>query len=281
MKTVIVDFDNTFTLEGRDVDDLIALLYLISHPAVYVPFVCTTFGNGTLREVNHCTETVFRQLNLRIPFYSGAEKEGDVNPAAQKTAAYLAEHPGQVHLLALGSLRNFSDLLRIDPLAPQKAASFVAMGGITETLHFHGREIPELNFSVDSSAASKVLQAFRVPCVLTGNHCLDHVHTETDLPEEMQSAALDLIRQPHLEWIAHAREFQDQPGVVLWDVLAAMYITEPRRFTDHIQKYALQPDQLSRGLFVADDAGFAVNTPTLAPDPDLYRNLFTQIANAL
>ena len=102
MKTVIVDFDNTFTLEGRDVDDLIALLYLISHPAVYVPFVCTTFGNGTLREVNHCTETVFRQLNLRIPFYSGAEKEGDVNPAAQNTAAYLAEHPGQGHRLARG-----------------------------------------------------------------------------------------------------------------------------------------------------------------------------------
>lgn len=279
MKKIIVDFDNTFTFHGKDIDDLLALLYLVSRNDVEVPFVCTTFGNGNLAEVNWCTKNVFRLLGIPIPIYSGAEKVGEANEAAQQTAAYLAEHPGDVHLLALGSLRNFADLLQIDPHAPEKAASFVAMGGITEPLHFHGRMIDELNFSVASQAAATVLQSFSTPVLLIGNHCLEHVHTETDLPADTESRVLELIHRPHLEWMAHSREMQNKPGVILWDVLAALYLTEPERFTNQEHKYALQPEQLQTGLLVPDDTGFLVNTPTLTPDPQLYQTLFTQIAS--
>ena len=71
-------------------------------------------------------------------------------------------------------------------------------------------------------------------------------------------------------------QVRHKEGVML---LAALYLTEPERFTNQEHKYALQPEQLQTGLLVPDDTGFLVNTPTLTPDPQLYQTLFTQIAS--
>lgn len=50
-KTIVFDCDNTFGMKGRDVDDGLALLYLLGHPCADLLGVTTTYGNSRTEAV--------------------------------------------------------------------------------------------------------------------------------------------------------------------------------------------------------------------------------------
>ena len=51
MRKIIHDCDCTFGINGCDVDDGLALLYLLGDPEAEVLGVTTTYGNNTLEKV--------------------------------------------------------------------------------------------------------------------------------------------------------------------------------------------------------------------------------------
>ena len=90
MKNIILDFDNTMGVRGCDVDDGLALLYLLGNPErCRVLAACTTYGNAGIDVVDANTRALFEKLGLNIPVYRGAAGPGDTDTEAA-AAAYFA-----------------------------------------------------------------------------------------------------------------------------------------------------------------------------------------------
>jgi len=174
MIELLYDCDLTMGIPGKDVDDGLALLYLLGRQDVRLHGITSTFGNSTLEQVHGCLERTMRDWGLSgVPLYRGASSpaEGD-SPAARFLASTVQENPGRFSLLATGSLTNLLDAARLDPDFLAGFRQIVVMGGITEPLLLNGRIIPELNFSTDPPAASEVLGSAARLTVISGNLCL-------------------------------------------------------------------------------------------------------------
>ena len=163
---------------GTDVDDCLALALLLASPEVELAAVTTVYGDVLLR-----SQMILKLLALRgapgIPVAAGAEKpledrgpahweghEGQglltpddlaLRPVAEHAAELIVrlarEHPGQIHLAAIGPLTNVALALLREPELPRLLAGVTIMGGAV------GAHLPpvEHNFRCDPEAAKIVL----------------------------------------------------------------------------------------------------------------------------
>jgi purine nucleosidase len=176
MIDLIYDCDITMGLPGRDIDDGLALLYLLGCPAIRLLGITSSFGNGSIKEVHACLLSVLEDLGRSdIPAYSGASREG-IPPASRgpapaggdwrahsEAARFLADtvraNPAEVSILATGSPTNLLGAYRLHSGFFRDAKHVVLMGGSTEPLVVNGQEMGELNFASDPEAALFTLYA--------------------------------------------------------------------------------------------------------------------------
>ena len=69
-----MDCDNTMGLPFHEVDDGLALLYLLGIPEVELIGVTTTFGNGSGKQVYRQTCKLVADLKLDIPVLRGEDR---------------------------------------------------------------------------------------------------------------------------------------------------------------------------------------------------------------
>jgi purine nucleosidase len=187
MTDLIYDCDITMGLPGRDVDDGLALLYLLGSPVIRLLGITSTFGNSSIEEVHPCLLSVLEDAGRGdIPAYRGVSREvlrhaslppgdpGGRNPRADSDAArFLAEtvraNPGTVSILATGSPTNLLGAYRLHPGFFQDVKQLVFMGGIIEPLMINGREMGELNFASDPEAALYALYRGQPPASASGS----------------------------------------------------------------------------------------------------------------
>lgn len=178
MIDLIYDCDITMGLPGTDVDDGLALLYLLSSPKIRILGITTTFGNSTIEEVHPCLLSILNDLGHRdIPAYRGAPRPEetfgrDSEPRDSEAARFLADtvrlNPGTVCILATGSTTNLLGAYRLNPGFFYDVKEIVFMGGIVEPLLINGRKMKELNFASDPEAALYALYAGGPPAASTG-----------------------------------------------------------------------------------------------------------------
>ena len=176
MKYVIFDCDSTAGLPGKPMDDALALLYLLGRPqeAEILGITCT-FANGTVEEVYRSTTALLREIGRTdIPLLRGAEAAEDPRTeAARFIADTVNARPGEVTLVAIGSLTNLYGAYLLDNSLFEKVKEIVLMGGYTAPVLYHGFHLEELNFSVNPEAAACVLTHGNNISVLTGNNTLE------------------------------------------------------------------------------------------------------------
>ena len=73
MKKVIFDCDNTMGISNRDIDDGLALLYLINNLEVELKGITCTYGNDRLDKVFTQTVKLIDDLSLEIPVLKAME----------------------------------------------------------------------------------------------------------------------------------------------------------------------------------------------------------------
>lgn len=178
MIDLIYDCDITMGLPGTDVDDGLALLYLLGSPKIRILGITTTFGNSTIEEVHPCLLSILNDLGHRdIPAYRGAPRPEetfgrDSEPRDSEAARFLADtvrlNPGTVCILATGSTTNLLGAYRLNPGFFYDVKEIVFMGGIVEPLLINGRKMKELNFASDPEAALYALYAGGPPAASTG-----------------------------------------------------------------------------------------------------------------
>ncbi|UCF97487.1 MAG: nucleoside hydrolase [Spirochaetaceae bacterium] len=177
MIDLIYDCDITMGLPGKDVDDGLALLYLLGSAEIRLLGVTSTFGNSTIEEVHPCLLSILEDLGRsHIPAYRGAARSATRptvpfhhdpgirdsradSDAAQFLADSVRQSPGTMSILATGSQTNLLGAYRLHSGFFRDVKEIVFMGGVSEPLLINGREMAELNLASDPEAALYALYA--------------------------------------------------------------------------------------------------------------------------
>ena len=263
MKKIIFDCDNTFGVPDCDVDDGLALLYLLGDPQAEVLGITATYGNSTLETVYETTKQMLRELGREdIPVKKGGEKAGCYGSEASRYLAQMAAaYPGELSILATGSLTNLKGACEEDPSFFDNICEIVLMGGITEPLVFEKKVMQELNFSCDPQAAYTVLTKGKNVSVITGNNCLKVLFTKEEYKERLLldgNPAAAYIRTKTDYWFGYNEEGYGIRGFYNWDVVAAVYLMHPELFADRFVHLDISEKDLETGYLRENRAGESV-----------------------
>ena len=258
-KKVIFDCDCTYGVKGCDVDDGMALMYLLSEPSVELIGILTTYGNSREEIVYAALKNLLFTLGREdIPVLRGGEKPGALqSEAANFLVDASARFGEELSLLCTGSVTNLGTALRQDAGCLSRIREQVFMGGITELLRFRKRIMDELNFSCDPKASLAALENGRRTSVMTGNNCLRVLFTKEDYRSRFGdgSAIGNFIRDTTDYWFLDNEEVYGIPGFYNWDITAAAYLCHPELFTDEWDDFRLSEADLSHGFLRRAECG--------------------------
>lgn len=249
-------------------------MYLINNPEVELLGVTCTYGNENIDYVYNQTIELMKEINCDIPvykgrggyrmedYYAGVYKnetsmevdEVEKNEAAQFIVSTIRNHPEEISIIATGSMQNLYDASFIDQSVISNTKEIVLMGGITEELKFGDKIMNELNFSVCPKGAFTVLNKGTKVSVLTGNNCMAAKFTGEEFnslkerfKEDDSKLKNKFILNKIEKWM---NEFKNEYGcnyVILWDVIAAIYLTNPELFEEKLVTIKSRVEDFTRG----------------------------------
>jgi purine nucleosidase len=170
------------------IDDAVALLMLLSHPAVELMAITTVMGNVPLFQATQNVKTILDIAQAPpVPIYPGcarpllqyaphdakvvhgedglggmgrpgADRRVETEHASLALIRLAAQYPGQLTLLTLGPLTNIALAIYLDPRFLKNLKRLVVMGGAIDG---RGNTTPptEFNIGVDPEAAKIVFEA--------------------------------------------------------------------------------------------------------------------------
>lgn len=231
---VIYDCDNTMGINYRDIDDGLTLLYLYKNPNVDLLGVSLTFGNDILDKVIESTKELVSKFNIDVPVYFGNKNEESFseNSAAKFIVEETKRYPNEITILATGSLKNIADAYLLDNKVFERIKNIVIMGGITEPLIINEKVMNELNFSIAYNSSFEVLSNVKNPVILTGNTCLDSklfVDEVKSIISSFKGYSVELYEECK-QWIEYHSQDYNIDYIIIWDLLTAVYVTNPEIF---------------------------------------------------
>lgn len=270
MRKIIHDCDCTFGMNGCDVDDGLALLYLIGDPEAELLGVTTTYGNSTLAEVYPNTKKFMKNIGKEnIPVLKGGSNPEDLDNEASHFLVKMAkEHAGELELLVTGSVTNLYGAWKIDPQFFKKIKRIVMMGGITEELIFAKKKMNELNFACDPLAAFTVLTSDTQVAVITGNNCLKVLFTKEEYDKQFQDDKKPVVRFIRNEtdyWFGNIMDEYGIPGYYNWDAVASAYMMHPELFEIEKKDFLLSVEDLKTGKLTICEEGKEKNATLEIP----------------
>jgi inosine-uridine nucleoside N-ribohydrolase len=272
---VILDCDNTFGIPDHDVDDGLALLYLLGRREVDLLGITCSFGNSDVDKVYRNTQRFLQEIGRPdIPLLRGGTPDQPDSPAARFLADTVEKNGGEITLLATGALTNLYGAHERDPSFFRHLSQVVAMGGITSPLLINGHSLDELNFSCDPRATGAVLRSPARTTLITANLCLQVLFGEGEfrrLEENRHVPAYDFLLKPLQLWRSTMEQVLGLKGFYNWDTTAAVYVTDPSLFRDEGRRLLSTAEDLQKGLLRTEDGpadGSTVNIPSAITDPD-------------
>ncbi len=225
---------------GSDIDDAMALAYLLKHPNCELLGITTVSGDvqrrAALADVLcraahkphvpiHCgrREVLTHGLGQpRVPQFAAIEHlhprlDRPENTAVEFLRHTIRAHPGEVTLLSIGPYSNIAILFAIDPEIPFLLKSFVSMAGV-----FYGGDRREWNALVDPTATSIVYNSPRKSHVSVGLDVTEHCRLGADeVRRRFVGEPLATVRSMAETW------FQQVKEATFHDPLAAALIFRP------------------------------------------------------
>jgi inosine-uridine nucleoside N-ribohydrolase len=229
---------------GTDVDDAVALAYILSHPGCELLGITTVTGEADKRA--SLASVLCQAAGKDIPIYPGAdhpmqgeqrqpvaqqaavlphwphESNFPLNQAVDFLAGTIRAHPGEVILLTIGPLTNAGLLFSEHPDIAELLAGFVMMGGNFDETGPEARRV-EWNIAGDLLAAEIVYKARVRLHRSLGLNVTQRVVLPADKVREKFRAPLLLPVLDMAEiWFAGF-----YPSITFHDPLAAATIFEP------------------------------------------------------
>ncbi len=166
---------------GGDIDDALCLSWLLMQPACDLMGITTVCGNPINRA--RIAAALCRVAGRDVPIRAGMDPKTPngwyPTPEGESRLPYwphpdnmaggtvdflydtLRQHPGEVDILAIGSLSNIAALVAAHPDAPGLARSLWALAGLFDDALRDSPDMPYLNWNVwaDPPAAQTVFRA--------------------------------------------------------------------------------------------------------------------------
>ena len=228
---------------GSDIDDAVALAYLLREPRCELLGITTVTGEA--RERAMLASAVCRAAGREeVPIHAGIESPllvGQKQPHAPQKAALarwshrgdfapneavpflrsvIRSRPGEVTLLAVGPFTNVAVLFALDPEISRLLKRLVIMGGAYSTGRKRADRL-EWNTSCDPHAAAMLFRSrseltaygldVTLECTMSAKECRDR----------FRGGALDVVADMAEVWFANREEIR------FHDPLAAVGVFEP------------------------------------------------------
>lgn len=283
MRKIIHDCDCTFGINGCDVDDGLALLYLLGDPEAEVLGVTTTYGNNVLETVYANTKKFVKKIgHPELPVYKGGSVPEETESEAARYLAKMAkEYAGELELLVTGSVTNLYGAWKQNPDFFEQVKRIVLMGGTTEPLIFAKREMDELNFSCDPLATFTTLTKGKQVGVITGNNCLKVLFTREEYERRFADQSQEVVRLIKNEtdyWFDNNMDEYGIPGYYNWDVIAAAYMMHPELFITEKKAFRLSKEALTRGRLTfpseTEEENCQLEIPVIADAETFTNNIY-------
>ena len=254
-RKILVDTDPSMLTWGFEVDDDLALLFLLGSPEVELVGVTTTYGNSlgslTYRDARLLLERCGRP---EIPLAQGAgffSRDERPTAASRLIVETIRRHPGEVTLLMLGPLTNLAAALAAWPDLESQLAALVIMGGRCRA------GLSDFNFRADPASAVRVLSMKTSKVVITIDLCLSVVVTPARIEalsrhEGVVSEFIPTLRR-FARWQSLLRSMTSRvPGQATggfhpWDAIAAAWLVDPSLFGD-VREVGLAVDRKGRSF---------------------------------
>ena len=136
--------------------------------------------------------------------------------------------------MATGSLKNIADAYLLDNKVFERIKNIVIMGGITEPLIINEKVMNELNLSVAHNSSFEVLSNVKSPVILTGNTCLESklfLDEVKGIISSFKGYSVELYEECK-QWIEYHSKDYNIDYIIIWDLLTAIYVTNPKIFKD-------------------------------------------------
>jgi purine nucleosidase len=276
-----VDCDPALFVPGLDLDDDLALLFLLGSPEVELLGVTTVAGN-TLGRLAFRDAKKLLSLAGRsdVPVKRGAglfARDRRPTDASRFLVEMVRRFPGEITLLALGPLTNVAAAAVEDPFFERNLRDLVAMGGRTVS----GRS--DFNFRLDPRAAASVVKLACPKVLIAFDLGLTVAITRRDLRSlPLSKNGLFPVLLPKLSRFARLQNgFRSlrgrEPGEAAggfhpWDVVAAAFLVKPELFGD-VRDVHVSVDAKGRTVLDAFGVGGQVSMPGLL-DVEGFREMF-------
>jgi inosine-uridine nucleoside N-ribohydrolase len=228
---------------GSDIDDAVALAYLLAKPECELLGITTVSGEPVKRAMMASAQC--KVAGKSVPIYPGAADPLLVSPRQPKSPQAdaltrwdhdtdfaqgeaieflrhtIRQHPGEITLLPIGPLTNIALLFKADPEIPSLLKALVLMGGLFDTArmkNWRGGKW-EWNIYCDPHAAAMV---YRTPVKVHRSIGLDVTTQVTMAALQVREKFQTTLLRPVLDfaevWFQHAEK------ITFHDPLAATTI---------------------------------------------------------
>lgn len=262
---LIFDCDNTFGVKNCDIDDGLALLYILGKDAD-IEGITSTYGNSDIETVYNNTIKMLADLKKDISIFKGCEKAGFYESEAVDFLVKKAdEFEGELVILATGSLTNIYGAYLKDNNFFKKVKEICLMGGITEDLVINGKIMKELNFSCDPEASYCVLKEAKNISIATGNNCLRAFFSHKEHEARLKSSNLKIAEYIYKKtnyWYDYMKLY-NLDGFYNWDVVSAAYLLDKELFKDNYVIINPDVESLKEGRLFGKGDNIKINLPQI------------------
>ena len=271
VKKIIIDCDNTFSVDGCDIDDGLAIIYTLAQENVEILGINTTFGNNQLDIVYPNTVSFMTDIGYsEIPVYRGSEDSYKDNAAAKFLVEMANKHNGELSILAIGSLTNLYHAWQIDNNFYEKIKDISLMGGITEPLIINDKILNELNVSCNFKASLNVLEHGKSIIIATGNTCLDGFFARERFEKLREGNNFERwLYDESQYWFYREKDVFENDGIYIWDIFPAAALLNPDLFIENILDISPDKDSIKKGLLTGNGRAKKVIVPRIK-DIDKY-----------
>jgi len=250
-KRVIVDTDPNMWVPRRDIDDALALLFLMASAEIEIEGITINFGNVSTPVGFRAARELLERTGASIPLHEGATSREDLgkrNDAVEFLIRTVREAPGEIHLLALAPLTNVASAVLLDESFVRNLGGLIVMGGALRfpLFSFFG----EFNFHCDGRAAATVLSAPVPKTMITMDLCSQAVFTRQHLHllKQANSEETRHIARFVEPWLSlNRRIFFRKKGFFPWDVVAAAHLVDDSLFDEAPRAFSIRQKGLRRG----------------------------------
>lgn len=277
-RKIIIDCDNTFSIDGCDIDDGLAIIYTLAQEDVEVLGINTTFGNNNLDVVYPNTISFMENIGYsEIPVYKGSENSYKDNEAAKFLIEMADKYNGELSIMATGSLTNLYHAWQIDNNFYEKVKNISLMGGITEPLIINNKILNELNFSCNSKAALNVLEYGKSIILATGNTCLDGFFTRERFKKLKEGNDFERwLYEQSQYWFDREKNVFENYGIYIWDILSAAALLNPDLFINNALDIAPDEDSMKKGMLFGKGKPREVIIPKIKDIDEYIEHVYEQ-----